>query len=114
MAPQSYTSPSGYNNPDSELESIVPIHPTAVRRPEYIKVNSENTIYTDEHITAKYLYRGADVVVSDGQFNVTPTVKPFEFQTSRKVGKTGYAHDFSLYPAFSYELLQAHDDWTGW
>ncbi|KAH0828938.1 hypothetical protein J3R83DRAFT_2362 [Lanmaoa asiatica] len=88
MSPQSYAS-SGYNTPDSELESIVPIHPTAVRRPEYIQVNSENTTYTDEHITAKYCYRGADVVISDGQFNVTPTVKPFEFRTTRKVGKTG-------------------------
>lgn len=94
MVSQSYAS-SGYNTPDSELESIVPIHPTAVRRPEYIKVNSENTTYTDEHITAKYLYRGADVVISDGQFNVTPTVKSFEFQTTRKVGKTGYVHDVS-------------------
>ncbi|KAG9308171.1 hypothetical protein JVU11DRAFT_12397 [Chiua virens] len=82
-------SSSGYNTPDSELESILPIHPTAVRRPEYIKVNSENTTYTDENITSKYFYRGADVVISDGQFNVTPTVKPFEFQTARKVGKTG-------------------------
>lgn len=94
MAPQSYMYSSGYNTPDSELESIVPIHPTAARRPEYIKVNSENTTYTDEHITSKYFYRGADVVVSDGQFNVTPTVKPFEFQTTRKVGRTGYVHIF--------------------
>ncbi|KAF8434338.1 hypothetical protein L210DRAFT_3410661 [Boletus edulis BED1] len=89
MAPQSYTPSSGYNTPDSQLESIVPIHPTAVRRPEYIEVHSENTTYTDEHITAKYFYRGADVAISDGRFNVTPTVKQFEFQTTRKVAKTG-------------------------
>lgn len=80
---------SGYNTPDSELESIVPIHPTAVRRPNYITVQSENTVYTDDHITAKYINRGADVVVSDGQFTILPTAKPYEFQTARKVGKTG-------------------------
>jgi myo-inositol-1-phosphate synthase len=85
---------SGYNTPDSELESIVPVHPTAVRRPTYITVQSENTVYTDSHITAKYLDRGADVLVSDGQFTITPTVKPYEFQTTRKVGKTGYVMRF--------------------
>lgn len=90
MAPQTPTAnTSGYNTPESELESIVPVHPTAVRRPNYITVHSENTSYSDEHITAKYFYRGADVVVSDGQFTVTPTVKPYEFQTVRNVGKTG-------------------------
>ncbi|KAG2092310.1 uncharacterized protein F5147DRAFT_779705 [Suillus discolor] len=71
------------------LESIVPVHPTDVRRPNSITVQSENTVYTDNHITAKYLNRGADVVVSDGQFTILPTVKPYEFQTTRKVGKTG-------------------------
>ncbi|KAI6100547.1 hypothetical protein F5141DRAFT_1244891 [Pisolithus sp. B1] len=80
---------SGYDTPLSDLESIVPVHPTAARRPDYITVQSENTVYTDDHITAKYSYRGADVIVSDGQFTVTPTVKPFELQTERKVGKTG-------------------------
>lgn len=89
MAPQSYTPDSGYSTPDSELESIVPIHPTAVRRPEYIKVNSENTSYTDKHITANYCYRGADVEISGNQFNITPTAKFFEFQTTRKVANTG-------------------------
>ena len=108
MSPQSYIYTSGYNTPDSELESVVPIHPTAVRRPEYIKVNSENTTYTDEHITAKYFYRGADVVIADGQFDVTPTVKQFEFQTTRKVGKTGYVqplHFFFLQPLMNYHRL---------
>lgn len=80
---------SGYDTPVSDLESIVPVHPTAARRPNYITVQSENTAYTPDHITAKYSYRGADVIVSDGQFTVTPTVRPFEFQTDRKVGKTG-------------------------
>ncbi|KAI6046277.1 hypothetical protein EDC04DRAFT_2516593, partial [Pisolithus marmoratus] len=52
-------------------------------------VQSENTAYTNDHIASKYSYRGADVVVSDGQFTVTPMVKPFEFQTKQKFGKTG-------------------------
>lgn len=89
MAPQNSAYSSGYDTPLSELESIVPVHPTAARRPSYITVQSENTVYTDDHITARYSYRGADVVVADGQFTVTPTVKPFEFQTVRKVSKTG-------------------------
>ena len=29
-----------------------------MRRPDYIKVNSDNTIYTDEHITVQHAYRG--------------------------------------------------------
>ena len=36
-------------------------------------------------------HRGADVVVSNGQYIVKPTSKPYEFQTVRKVSKTGYA-----------------------
>ncbi|KAG2337179.1 Myo-inositol-1-phosphate synthase [Suillus weaverae] len=89
MSPQPpATNSSGCNTPDFELESIVPVHTTAVRRLNYITVQSENTVYTDDHITAKYLNRGADVVVSDGQFTILPTVKPYEFQTTRKVGKT--------------------------
>ncbi|EGO00631.1 hypothetical protein SERLA73DRAFT_104981 [Serpula lacrymans var. lacrymans S7.3] len=88
MAPQPPTS-SGYNTPDSQLESIVPVHPTSARRPDYITVQSENTVYTPDHITSKFFNRGADVIVSDGQFTVTPTSKPYEFQTTRKVGKTG-------------------------
>jgi len=80
---------SGYNTPASELDSIIQVHPTSARRPQSIVVQSENTVYTDEHITAKFFNRSADVVVSNGQFTVTPTVQPFEFQTVRKVGKTG-------------------------
>ena len=80
----------GYDTPLSELESIVPVHPTAPHRPNYITVQSENTVYTDDHITAKYSYRGADVVVTGGQFTVTPT------QAARKVGKTGYVSLFDF------------------
>jgi myo-inositol-1-phosphate synthase len=80
---------SGYNTPDSQIESIVQIHPTAARRPHSILVQSENTVYTDEHITAKYYNRNANVVLENGQFTVTPTVQPYEFQTVRTIGKTG-------------------------
>jgi myo-inositol-1-phosphate synthase len=80
---------SGLNTPESELESIVPVHPTAARRPHSIVVQSENTSYSDEYITSRFTHRGADVVVTGGQYLVKPTTKPFEFQTARKVSKTG-------------------------
>jgi myo-inositol-1-phosphate synthase len=88
MAPQPPSS-SGSSTPNSDFESIIPIHPTAVRRPHYLTVHSENTSYTDQYINAKYINRGASVSVSDGHFTVTPTATPYEFQTTRKVGKTG-------------------------
>ena len=81
---------SGLNTPESELESLVPVHPTAVRRPYPIVVQSENTSYLDEFITSKFINRGADVTVRDGQFVVAPTSQTYEFQTARKVAKTGY------------------------
>ncbi|TDL22926.1 Myo-inositol-1-phosphate synthase [Rickenella mellea] len=81
---------SGLNTPESELESILPIHPTAARRPYPIVVQSENTTYTDDYITAKYVNRGADVVTAvDGQLKITPSEKLYEFRTNRKVPKTG-------------------------
>ncbi|KAI0919216.1 hypothetical protein AcW1_003342 [Taiwanofungus camphoratus] len=89
MAPYTNSHSSGLNTPDSELESVLPIHPTAVRRPYPIVVKSEHTAYSDEFITAKYTNRGADVAVKDGQYTVTPTVKQYEFQTARQVSKTG-------------------------
>ncbi|KAF7327830.1 Inos-1-P-synth domain-containing protein [Mycena kentingensis (nom. inval.)] len=84
MAP---TTDSGYTTPD--LESILPVHPTAARRPNYLTVQSENTSYTDDHITAKFVNRGASVNVSNGQFLITPTAQSYEFQTKRTVSKTG-------------------------
>ncbi|CAL1711718.1 unnamed protein product [Somion occarium] len=89
MAPYNGVNSSGLNTPESELESLVPVHPTAARRPYPIVVQSENTSYSDEYITSKFTNRGADVVASDGQFIVKPTSKPYEFQTARKVSKTG-------------------------
>ncbi|KAJ7183477.1 hypothetical protein C8R46DRAFT_1172942 [Mycena filopes] len=86
MAP---TPSSRFNTPDSELESILTVHPTSMRRPNAILVQSNNTRYTEEHITATYHNRGSTVDVSNGQFSVTPTVQSYEFQTKRSVGKTG-------------------------
>ncbi|KAG6816597.1 hypothetical protein H0H87_004823, partial [Tephrocybe sp. NHM501043] len=80
---------SGYNTPESQLESVLPVHPTAARRPHAITVQSENTSFTDEHITSKFFNRGSSVTVNDGHFTITPTVEPFEFQTKRAVSKTG-------------------------
>jgi myo-inositol-1-phosphate synthase len=90
MAPTMSTYTSGYNTPDSELESILPLHPTAVRRPYAITVQSENTVYSDEHITAKFANRGSEVTVSDGHLTIQPTVQEYEFQTQRAVSKTGF------------------------
>ncbi|PFH47483.1 hypothetical protein AMATHDRAFT_67685 [Amanita thiersii Skay4041] len=89
MVNQSSINSSPYSTPSSEVESIVPIHPTAVRRPQYITVQSENTVYTNDHITAKFVNRGASVSINDGLYTVTPTTESYEFQTQRKVGETG-------------------------
>ncbi len=87
MAPNN--NDSGYTTPDSELEGALPVHPTAARRPHAIVVQSENTSYSDEHITASYQNRGAEVTISDGQYIINPTVQSFEFQTKRTPSKTG-------------------------
>ena len=74
------------------IESLLPVHPTAVRRPHVITVQSENTLYSDEHITAKFIDRGSEVTITDGHFNITPTLQEYEFQTKRAVSKTGYVY----------------------
>lgn len=81
---------SGYNTPNSDFESPLSVHPTASRRSQYITVHSDNTAYTDDYITSKFVSRGAQVVVNgDGQHVVQPTAQTFEFQTERNVGRTG-------------------------
>jgi len=89
MAPYPTTNSSGLNTPESELESVLPVHPTAARRPYPIVVQSEQTSYSDEHITSTFTNRGAAVAVTDGQYIVTPTTKQYQLQTARKVSKTG-------------------------
>ncbi|KAJ7773097.1 hypothetical protein B0H16DRAFT_1672797 [Mycena metata] len=86
MAP---TTSSGYNTPESELESLLAVHPTAARRPNAVVVQSENTSYTQDHITARYVNRGANVAVTNGQYTITPTTQSYEFQTKKTVSKTG-------------------------
>ncbi|KAG8878386.1 Myo-inositol-1-phosphate synthase [Tulasnella sp. 331] len=81
-----YANAGGYNSPEVETE----IHPTAVKRASPIVVHSPNTTYSEDYITSKFDYRGADVIQgADGQLNITPTVQPFEIRTERKVQKTG-------------------------
>jgi len=99
MAPTTSLS-SGYTTPDNERESAVPVHPTAARRPHQIVVQSENSTFSDEYISSKYSDRGADVVIENGQYIVKPTTKLYEFQTERKVAKTGYAS----FPTFSIQI----------
>jgi myo-inositol-1-phosphate synthase len=66
------------------------VHPTAVRRPYPIVVRSDATNYTDNHITATFTNRGADVLTTEnGQFVVTPKSTTYELQTQRNVSKTG-------------------------
>lgn len=81
---------TGANTPESQLESVLPIHPTAARRGNPIVVQSDLTSYTNDHIVSKFTNRNADVAVVEGQYIVTPTTKEYEFQTARKVAKTGY------------------------
>ncbi|EPQ55235.1 Myo-inositol-1-phosphate synthase [Gloeophyllum trabeum ATCC 11539] len=82
------TNSSGLNTPESELEGFVPVHPTAAR-PLPITVQSENVAYSDEHIVSKFFNRGSEAVFANGMYSVKPVSKPFEFQTTRKVSKTG-------------------------
>lgn len=68
------------------------VHPSARRAPEggLIKVDSENTVYEDGGIKAKYTDRGANVVKdADGRLKVTKTEKTFEFYTKSNVGRVG-------------------------
>ena len=91
MAPYNTSNSSGLNTPESELESLVGVHPTAARRPHAIVVQSDATSYSDEFITSKFTNRGADVVVQqEGRFLIQPNQTAYDFRTTRKVPKTGY------------------------
>jgi myo-inositol-1-phosphate synthase len=71
---------SGQQTPES-LEAAS-VHPTSVRRPYPIVVQSETTSYTDDHITSKFTNRGADVVsIEGGQLLIKPTEQVYELQT---------------------------------
>ena len=87
--------PQTYHGQPENGNSVVPqavfeVHPSAARRTNNLIIQSENTTYTDEHITSDFWSRGAQVQVINGQHIVSPTVEQFQFQTVRAVGKTGY------------------------
>ncbi|TRM68922.1 hypothetical protein BD626DRAFT_472382 [Schizophyllum amplum] len=88
MAPNT-THSSGSATPESQIDSVLSVHPTAARRDASIIVQSENTAYSDEFITSTFVNRGAEVNVVNGQYLVKPTADEFQFQTKRAVGKTG-------------------------
>jgi hypothetical protein len=54
---------SGYSIPESELESSVPVHPTAVRHLCSVVVPVEKKT-SDNQFTAKFVNRGASVHIS--------------------------------------------------
>lgn len=122
MSPQpiyQVSASSGLSTPESELESVLPIHPTAARRPYSIQVTSENTSYTDDHIIAKFHDRGADVVsLPDGQLKVTQTIKTYEFKTERKVPKTGLVSclicQYVLLTKAIFKLTDGRNGWKQW
>ena len=101
MAP---TTSSGYTTPGGELESVLPLHPTAARRPHQVVVDSENAKFSDDFITSKYTDRGADVVSINGRYIVKPMVMSYEFQTQRRVSRIGYAPHIPIY-AIGFELI---------
>ncbi|KAI0032393.1 inositol-3-phosphate synthase [Vararia minispora EC-137] len=87
---------NGYSNGVSnghvaDTPTAQPVHPTAARRPaDLVTVQSENTIYSEDYITSRFVNRGANVVVQhDGRYVVQPNATAYEFQTTRKVPKTG-------------------------
>ena len=67
---------SGLNTPESELESLVGVHPTAARRPYPIVVQSESTSYSDEYITSRILLTSIDN--SHSRYPGNQTVKVME------------------------------------
>jgi len=98
---------SGLNTPEGFLEPL-PIHPTAARRDIPIIVESANTVYSDNHITAKFAYRGSSVVNHGTHISVVPTSKPFEFKTERKIQRTGYVHNYLYFSCSkTFRLLPA-------
>ena len=94
------------------LESILPPHPTAARRPHQIVVEYEDAKFS---IASKYTDHGADVVIVNGQYIVKPTARSYEFQTKRKVSKTG-THlclpiCYRIYTDIVRFVVQVNDDW---
>ena len=91
MAPHTTTpyTNGDINGAPVDSDNAAPVHPTAARRSVPVIINSPTSQFTDEYITSKFEYHGADVVATENSIQVTPTVSNFEFRTERKVQKTG-------------------------
>jgi len=55
----------------------------------HLTVNSPNVTYSDEYITAKYLYNMNNVAQQGNTVTITPTSHRYVFRTKRKVPKHG-------------------------
>ena len=53
------------------------------------EVDSPNVTYTEDHITAKYVYETTDVVQDGGTWKVKPRQIGYEFKTDKRVPKLG-------------------------
>ncbi|KAI8820173.1 uncharacterized protein EV422DRAFT_81595 [Fimicolochytrium jonesii] len=62
-------------------------HSTGSR--ETFRVESENVVYTENHIDSTYVYRDSKVLRSANGLTVVPTEKTYHFRTNRKVPRVG-------------------------
>ena len=101
MAPNTTPSSGDVSREGSVLDAPLnlPVHPTAARRPtDSITVQGPNTTYTEDHITSRFVNRGADVVVQqEGRFLVQPNQTAYDFRTTRKVPKTGWVPIYFIF-----------------
>ena len=101
MAPNTTPSSGDVSREGSVLDAplSLPVHPTAAHRPtDSITVQGPNTIYTEDHITSRFVNRGADVVVQqEGRYLVQPNQTAYDFRTTRKVPKTGWVPIYLIF-----------------
>jgi len=67
-------------------------HVAAAQTRDFVQafeVVSPDVTYTEDHITSKYAYDHTMVETKDGKTTVHPATQDFEFQTERKMPKTG-------------------------
>ncbi|TPX67086.1 inositol-3-phosphate synthase [Spizellomyces sp. 'palustris'] len=57
--------------------------------PELFRVQSDNVVYTDDHIESTYVYRDSKVHKVDGKITVVPTEKKYQFRVARNVPRVG-------------------------
>ncbi|KNC96548.1 uncharacterized protein SPPG_08136 [Spizellomyces punctatus DAOM BR117] len=56
---------------------------------ELFRVQSDNVVYTDDHIESTYVYRDSKVHKVDGKITVVPTEKTYQFRVARGVPRVG-------------------------